>query len=262
MPVERLDLENAENSDILVNEHWLRYKFIREHLTTEKVLDIACGSGYGSYYLSLNNGLHVIGADVSSDSINKAKKSYQKDNLQFQVANALSLPFADSSFDAVVSLETIEHFNISDQKLYIVELKRVLKPEGKLWLSTPNAQASKHKNPWHLKELSFSELQNLLSSNFKKYKILKQGTALATVISSDDFKDEGSSVDLSSEIYPKYYIALASDGDMDNVNLNNTAVSLNPRAFSRLDNHPVKKISDSIYHPVSKILKKLRRKKK
>jgi ubiquinone/menaquinone biosynthesis C-methylase UbiE len=245
----------------LVNEHWLRYKYIREHLTTEKVLDIACGSGYGSYYLSLNNGLSVIGADVSSDSIAKAKKNYQKDNLQFQVANALSLPFKDNSFDSVVSLETIEHFNVSDQKLYIAELKRVLKPEGKLWLSTPNAEASKHRNPWHLKELNFFELQELLKENFKNYRILKQGTALATIISSDNLKDKNASVDFNSEIYPKYYLALASDKSIEEDNLNKLALSLNSKAFERLDNHPLKKISDSIYHPVSKIMKKIKFKK-
>ncbi|MCF7794985.1 class I SAM-dependent methyltransferase [Patescibacteria group bacterium] len=265
MPVERLDLESAENSDILVNEHWLRYKYIREHLTTEKVLDIACGSGYGSYYLSLNNGLSVVGADVSADSVNKAKKSYQKDNLQFQVANALSLPFQDNSFDSVVSLETIEHFNISDQKLYLKELKRVLKPEGKLWLSTPNSEASKHNNPWHLKELNFFELQELLAKNFLNYKILKQGTALATVISSGDSNNindnDSSSSYISSDIYPKYYLALASDESINDSSLNKLAVSLNSRAFERLDNHPLKKISDSIYHPVSKLMKKFKRKK-
>ncbi|HKK53966.1 MAG TPA: class I SAM-dependent methyltransferase [Patescibacteria group bacterium] len=267
MPVERLDLERAESSDILVNEHWLRYKYIREHLRTEKVLDIACGSGYGSYYLSLNNNLEVIGADVNSDSITKAQKSYQKDNLKFQVANALSLPFKDKSFDSVVSLETIEHFNVSDQKLYLAELKRVLKPKGKLWLSTPNAEASKHKNPWHLKELSFSELQKLLANNFKNYKILKQGTALATVISSDDVnnnesaKDSSSTTYIGSDVYPKYYLAIASDESIEDSDLSKLAVSLNFKAFARLDNHPLKKISDSVYHPVSKVLKKFKRKK-
>jgi ubiquinone/menaquinone biosynthesis C-methylase UbiE len=263
MPVERLDLERAENSDILVNEHWLRYKYIREHLTTERVLDIACGSGYGSYYLSLNNNLEVIGADVSSDSINKAKKNYQKDNLKFQVANALSLPFADDSFTTVVSLETIEHFDVSDQKLYLRELKRVLKPAGKLWLSTPNSEASKHQNPWHLKELNFLELQDLLAKNFRNYKILKQGTALATVIISDDLnnniKDNSNTTYLSSDIYPKYYLALASDENIEDTNLSKLAVSLNPQAFARLDNHPLKKISDSVYYPVSKLIKKIKR---
>lgn len=267
MPVERLDLDSAKSSDLLVNEHWLRYKYIREHLRTEKVLDIACGSGYGSYYLSLNSDLEVIGADVSSDSIAKAKKNYQKDNLKFQVANALSLPFKDHSFDAVVSLETIEHFNVSDQKLYLRELKRVLKPKGKLWLSTPNSEASKHKNPWHLKELNFSELQELLAKNFKNYKILKQGTALATIISSDNVnssesdKESGNSTYISSDVFPKYYLALASDESIDDSNLSKLAVSLNSKAFARLDNHPLKKISDSVYHPVSKVMKKFKRKR-
>jgi ubiquinone/menaquinone biosynthesis C-methylase UbiE len=263
MPVERLDFDSFDSSDILVNEHWLRYKYIREHLTTEKVLDIACGSGYGSYYLSLNNGLSVIGADVSDDVIFKAKKNYQKDNLQFQVANALSLPFADDSFEAVVSLETIEHFNVNDQKLYLQELKRVLKPTGKLWLSTPNSEASRHKNPWHLKELSFLELQELLAENFRNYRILKQGTALATVISSDDLnnniKDNSNTTYLSSDIYPKYYLALASDENIEATNLSKLAVSLNSKAFNRLDNHPLKKISDSVYYPVSKLIKKLKK---
>jgi len=259
MPVERLDLDSAESSDLLVNEHWLRYKYIREHLTTEKVLDIACGSGYGSYYLSLNNNLKVIGADVNGNSISKAKETYQKDNLKFQVANALSLPFKDSSFDSIVSLETIEHFNVNDQKLYLQELKRVLKPEGKLWLSTPNSQASKHRNPWHLKELDFNELQDILMKNFRYYKILKQGTALATVISSDDVKSDNTSIDLSSQVYPKYFLALASDETIKDID--RVAVSLNANAFQRLDNHPLKRMSDKMYHPLSKVLKRIKRKK-
>jgi ubiquinone/menaquinone biosynthesis C-methylase UbiE len=256
MPIERLDLENSEESDILVSEHRLRYKFISEFLTTEKVLDIACGSGYGSYYLSLNNDLQVTGVDLSSDSISKAKENYQEANLKFQVANALSLPFEDNSFDIVVSLETIEHFNVSDQKLYLAELKRVLTPVGKLWLSTPNAKASKHKNPWHLKELDHDELQDMLMKNFCYYNILKQGTALATIISSDRINTHDAVVDLSTQLYPKYFLAVASDDYI--ADISNVAVSLNAKAFIRLDNHPLKRISDAIYHPLSKMIRRMK----
>jgi 2-polyprenyl-3-methyl-5-hydroxy-6-metoxy-1,4-benzoquinol methylase len=262
MPVERIDLGKIDNpdSDILIDEHWLRYRYVAEYITTGKILDVACGTGYGSYFLAMDSGLDITAVDVSEEMIAKAKEKYNKANLKYQAADALSLPFADNSFDQVVSFETIEHFSADNQKLFLKELKRVLKPEGRLWISTPNSKATKHKNPWHLKELNYHEFTDIMSKNFRDYRIIMQGTSLATVICSDRMDSHRAIVDLSSQLSPKYLLAVASDEDLD-VDLDKIAVSLNPQAFKRLDNHPLKQISDLIYHPVSQFIKKLRGKR-
>ena len=250
MAIERLNLETSKPSDILVNEHWLRYKFVSQFIENKIVLDIACGSGYGSNYLAEKGAREVIGGDIDTKTIEKDKKKYRRDNLRFQEANALSLVFADNYFDVVVSLETIEHFSEHDQKRYLKELKRVLKPGGLLILSTPNSEFSIYKNPYHLKELNREELETSLKEFFRNVEIFRQGSALTTVIKSN--KEADTKFELTSNFRDRYYIALASDDDLPEVNI--SLASSNPIALDRKENNIVLRIIDKVYYRLNKVL--------
>jgi 2-polyprenyl-3-methyl-5-hydroxy-6-metoxy-1,4-benzoquinol methylase len=131
-----------------------------------KVLDIASGAGYGTAML-LRNGCEVIGADYNDDTVNAARNMWGYEN--FIKANALALPFDDSSFYAVISFETIEH--VEDGMGFLSEMNRVLRPGGIFICSTPNIKYASHP-AYHIKEYSpsaFYSLTEQVFSNVERY---------------------------------------------------------------------------------------------
>ncbi len=170
---ERL-LQAGEGAKLsLYEEHVARYKFAATRLNDgELILDIACGSGYGTYLLSRAKQVEVWGGDIDKTTIQNARDDYERmsaGKIHFQLINAeAGLPFEDNFFDKVVSFETIEH--LENYKKFIKEIERILKPGGKLILSTPNRTATEQlaiDNPFHIKEFNLKELKEALQ-NFKK----------------------------------------------------------------------------------------------
>lgn len=162
----------------LVDEHEARYAFACKFASGKKTLDIACGTGYGSYELS-QTALDVTGVDLSEESIVFARSNFNRPNLTFIKSSACEPLFAPSSFDLIVSFETIEHLEAADRQKYLENLRTWLKPEGVLLLSTPNKRVT---SPWNLKPLNkfhvleFTRLalENELAPYFKIEKILGQ----------------------------------------------------------------------------------------
>jgi ubiquinone/menaquinone biosynthesis C-methylase UbiE len=150
--------------DYLSIQHIERYKFALKFLRPSmKVLDIACGTGYGSAIL-VNHGCDVTGADYDKEAIHRAKEVWDYDG--FVNADALDLPFQDGSFDAVVTFETIEHVYDYQTKRFLQEMKRVLKPGGLLICSTPNIRYTFHPD-FHLHEFYAEEFFDAVQSEFK-----------------------------------------------------------------------------------------------
>lgn len=89
-------------------QHINRYNFAKELVKDMRVLDVACGEGYGSNMLA-ETAKEVIGVDISKEAIEQANEKYSKENLSFKVMDAEGLSFDDNYFDAIVSFETIEH---------------------------------------------------------------------------------------------------------------------------------------------------------
>ena len=81
-------------------------------------------------------------------------------HVEFHQAVVPPLAFAANSFDFVISFQVIEHIK-QDVEL-VREVKRVLKPGGKFIVTTPNAPMSLTRNPWHVREYTAEQLQNLL----------------------------------------------------------------------------------------------------
>lgn len=151
----------------VMQEHLDRYSFAQKYTLGKFVLDVACGTGYGSQMLS-KNADSVTGVDISQEAIDYARAKYPADNLCYFQCDALNLPCEDNSFDVVVSFETIEH--ISDYETFLRECRRVLKPDGVFICSTPNALVSspdgKITNPYHVIEFDYEEFTNILNSHF------------------------------------------------------------------------------------------------
>jgi tocopherol O-methyltransferase len=104
----------------------------------QNILDVGCGIGGSSLYLAEKFGARVTGITLSPVQANRAQERARtaglEDRTDFQVANALNMPFEDNSFDFVWSLESGEH--MPDKAKFLQECYRVLKPGGKLMLAT------------------------------------------------------------------------------------------------------------------------------
>ena len=159
-------LRNDPTSE-LWGEHRARYRFALERLQAgQRVLDVACGAGFG---LAMLSRAAVSGIGVDYDCAPLAEISEPRTVVQ---ADAARLPFADCSFDAVVTFETIEHVN--DAAGLLGELRRVLKPGGPLILSTPNRAFRESANPFHVREFTADELRSLLAEHFSEVQLLGQ----------------------------------------------------------------------------------------
>lgn len=137
------------------------------------VLDLGCNVGYGSKILS-SPAEKVIGVDVSEKAVQGARERFESDKMEFLQIDGKSLPFEDEMFDLVVSCQVIEH--IVDYDQYIGEILRVLKPEGVVLFTTPNARIrlDPGMKPWyefHVREFSASELEELLGKYFPGVKV-------------------------------------------------------------------------------------------
>ena len=149
-------------------EHWHRYHFASRWVEGKRVLDLACGEGYGSALLA-RRAAHVLGVDVSQQAIDHAKREYAGlANVEFKQGSCTAIPAADASIDVAISFETLEH--IAEQEQFLAELARVLKPEGVLIISCPNKAEYTDKrgtrNEFHVKELYRDELDALVRKRF------------------------------------------------------------------------------------------------
>lgn len=129
------------------------------------VLEIGTGAGYG---------IEVV-APCATRFVTIDKFSTQIDltaypNVEFRQAVVPPLPFADASFDCVISFQVIEH--IRRDREFVREIKRVLRPGGKFILTTPNAPMSLTRNPWHVREYTAEQLRSLLGSEFASVETL------------------------------------------------------------------------------------------
>lgn len=158
-------------------EHVHRYNEVLKKLKgNEVVLDIACGSGFGTHLLSKATKSEIIGGDLSQNAIDLCDSNWKNPNLSYQKMDGTNLSFGDNYFDVVVSFETIEHTTEFDKM--IAEFKRVLKPNGIIFLSTPNiivnSPTGRVSNPYHTQEWNYEEYLAILNFHFKKSELYGQ----------------------------------------------------------------------------------------
>jgi ubiquinone/menaquinone biosynthesis C-methylase UbiE len=225
-------------------EHLHRYALAMQIVKDKTVLDIASGEGYGSNLLSYR-AKSVVGVDISSEAVDHANAKYKKPNLDFVTGSTSKIPLADASVEVVISFETIEHHD--EHQLMMREIKRVLTPGGLLLISSPEKNNYKFReadNPYHIKELTLDEFEALLKEKFKQYKIFNQRFVYGSIItritgdsSARDFSFfDGSYLNITNNIgdvdqlhcdnihnKPYFNLALASDTDLDDINLPDTS---------------------------------------
>ncbi len=128
-------------------DHFERYNFVKKFCDNKKVLDVACGSWYWTKLLS-HVAKSITGLDVSRETIGFCTQNITGRNISFVLGDWKKLPFEDKTFDTIVSFETIEH--VKDYHWFLSEIKRVLKDDGVLFISTPNFRWEIFKNKYHV----------------------------------------------------------------------------------------------------------------
>ena len=154
---ERLDASSQLYAADLAR-HRVAYRFAEARVGTGSVLDLGCGTGYGSAELA-GHQARVIGMDRVAPSV-----SARRSAARFVRGELRGLPFASTRFDLVVSFQVIEH--LLDPTNYLREIARVLRPSGALLLTTPNLLQSERENPYHVHEYTAGELEAALSGCF------------------------------------------------------------------------------------------------
>ena len=203
-------------------EHLHRYALAQQLAQGKRVLDIACGEGYGSALLA-QVAQSVVGVDISPEAVRHAAEAYRADNLTFQAGSCSQIPLPDASVDLVVSFETLEHHDQHEEML--AEIKRVLVPEGILLMSTPDrtyySEEPGYRNPYHIKELNKREFADLLSRYFRHARFAGQRIVYSSCLVFDPperqqqvrlFSGDFTSVTFRETLSkPLYIVALASD---------------------------------------------------
>lgn len=162
---ERLDINTVDPEDFVL--HLVRYDFAGKR-AQGKVLDLACGIGYGSYFLgNVPLVTSVFGADLSEKAIDYAVKIFNHGKVRFSVESATKTSFPNASFDTIISLETVEH--LKEISLFFQEIKRLLRPQGTLVMSVPNKKFffdAGFANEFHFNEMYFNELSEIAARFF------------------------------------------------------------------------------------------------
>ena len=166
----------------LWNEHFSRYAFASGLVAGKRVLDLGCGSGYGSAEMA-RTAASVVGVDVSSDAIAYASEHYP--NVSFARHSCTALPFADGSFQFITAFEVIEH--LTNWRDMLHETRRLLSDDGTFLVSTPNKlyyadqRRAVGPNPFHEHEFEFEEFNQALLDFFPKVEMLLQNRTEAFV---------------------------------------------------------------------------------
>ena len=211
-----------DRRDTSYYEHMHRYLFAGKYTAGKKVLDISCGEGYGTAILS-REAQSAAGCDIDEDIISLARKKYgQSEKLSFVQGDFRSLPFGDNSFDVVVSYETIEH--ISGQDLALTEIKRVLRDDGLLIMSTPDRRVYSderdYHNPEHVKEFYREEFRAFLKEYFCHIREYGQRFMRADFITEDSSPLFRMSEQVTERPDPMYIILLAGDTELPDLSGN------------------------------------------
>ncbi|HJT98899.1 MAG TPA: class I SAM-dependent methyltransferase [Rhodanobacteraceae bacterium] len=175
-------------------EHWHRYVFARRIAAGRRVLDAACGEGYGSALLA-DVAAEVVGVDIDAASIEHARERYGSvPNLRYEQGDATRLAFTDGRFDLVVCCETLEH--VEAQERLIEGFARVLTDDGVLLVSSPDrrtySEVAGFRNEFHVRELYRDELLALLRPHFPTVRLYGQKLLFQSAIWSLDADATGS----------------------------------------------------------------------
>jgi SAM-dependent methyltransferase len=168
-------LPDVPEENYWYQRHLVVYEWIASQLAGKRVVDMACGEGYGAARLA-DVSAEVVGVDANPEAFAHASLRYRKPNLTYE-RSLVETYAADApgSFDAVTFLQTVEH--VRDPAAVLNHFKTLLAPGGRAYISTPNLLtlapegAEKSENPWHIKEYRAHEFRELCEQVYDQVEI-------------------------------------------------------------------------------------------
>ncbi len=162
---------HEDTSDNVIHQRLLFPYFEASGMVVGDVLEVGCGAGRGTEAL-ISKANSYTAIDKNQTLINILSQKYPQ--ARFITANIPPfLTLNSSSFDTVITFQVIEH--IEDDELFLQEIRRVLKPGGKLIFTTPNRDLSLTRNPWHIREYNAQELLKLCKKFYSHVDLLGIG---------------------------------------------------------------------------------------
>ncbi|PSL03771.1 class I SAM-dependent methyltransferase [Cecembia rubra] len=163
-------------SDKLVSDNPIHQRLLKAYIAAKPMvqgdlLEVGCGEGRGVKVL-MENVSSYHGIDKIQEVINRLSEKYPQAKFQ----QAFIPPFSgieENTYDSIVSFQVIEH--IENDRLFLEEIKRVLKPGGKAIISTPNIRHTLSRNPWHIREYTAQQLEDLCTGIFEKVEAMGIG---------------------------------------------------------------------------------------
>lgn len=202
-------------------EHWHRYAFALPLARGRRVLDAACGEGFGSALLA-GVAAEVMGVDIDASSIAHARTRYGgRSGLRFEPGDVTALDgLDDGRFDLIVSYETLEH--VQAQERMLDGFVRLLAPGGLLLVSTPDRRTTTDAtgvvNPHHVRELYREQFEALLAARFPAFRLYGQKLAFVSLLRALDdgargvaeSLHDGDGVRAALDLPPSYYLAVCA----------------------------------------------------
>ncbi|HWD11676.1 MAG TPA: class I SAM-dependent methyltransferase [Solirubrobacteraceae bacterium] len=162
--------------DVPAENYWYRrhlvvYQWIAERVGGLRVIDMACGEGYGTAVLA-RAGADTVGVDANPEAYEHARLRYARPGLRF--VRGLVDGFAEPA-DAVVFLQTIEH--LQEPGAVLEHFSSIVGRDGSVYLSTPNVLTlappgeARSGNPWHVHEYRRGEFEQLCRAHFSSVEL-------------------------------------------------------------------------------------------
>ena len=163
--------------DVPEENYWFQrhvavYAWVAPQVAGKRVIDMACGEGYGADLLAGAGAASVVGVEANPDAFEHARLRYRRENLRFE--RSMVEVFAEPC-DAIVFLQTIEH--VQDPDGVLEHFKAMLAPGGVVFVSTPNVLTlappgeARSGNPWHVREYRPEEFAALCSAHFRSVEL-------------------------------------------------------------------------------------------
>jgi spore coat polysaccharide biosynthesis protein SpsF (cytidylyltransferase family) len=164
---------DASQASKISNPLFESYEFARGQFdANDRVLDIACGDGYGCRIMADHVGA-VLGVDINEPLVAVNQQNNRSANISYDVGDCFALSLADGAVTGATAMELIEHLPVDQVDRFVGEVRRVVAPGGSFICSTPqNSHGDIPVVPWHVKEYSVPELRAILERHFANVKIL------------------------------------------------------------------------------------------